>query len=106
MSRAAIKGFDVVLAIVLAAMTLAPADAAEPPRCLSASEQKAAIANKAALPLGRVVGNVRKRGEVVRARLCHEEGKGLVYMLTVLSRDGKVTRTTLDAADGQLLDGR
>ena len=106
MSRATIGRIGLFLAAFLTAMAAAPAGAAEPPRCLSAPEQKAAIANRAAVPLGRVVRNVRKRGEVVRARLCHEEGKGLVYVLTVLSRDGKVTHATVDAADGQLLDGR
>jgi uncharacterized membrane protein YkoI len=41
---------------------------------------------------------------VVRARLC-EGGKGLVYMLTVLSRDGKVARVTVDATSGSVLTG-
>ena len=47
---------------------------------------------------------VKRRGEVVRARLC-EGGKGLVYMLTVLSRDGKVAQVTVDATSGSVLTG-
>ena len=31
--------------------------------------------------------------------------KGLVYVLTVLARDGKVTVATVNAADGQWLEG-
>jgi uncharacterized membrane protein YkoI len=41
---------------------------------------------------------------VVRARLC-ESQNGLVYMLTVLARDGKVTRVTVDATSGSVLTG-
>jgi uncharacterized membrane protein YkoI len=43
-------------------------------------------------------------GEVVRARLCRQE-RGLVYVLTVLAQDGKVTQARVDAADGQWLEG-
>jgi uncharacterized membrane protein YkoI len=43
--------------------------------------------------------------EVVRARLCHH-GEDLVYVLTVLARDGKVTRTSVDAASGALVERR
>ena len=31
--------------------------------------------------------------------------KGLVYVLTVLARDGKVTEAMVDASDGHWLDG-
>ena len=40
--------------------------------------------------------------EVVRASLCEHDGH-LVYMLTVLGRDGKVTRATVDAANGTVI---
>ena len=46
-------------------------------------------------------------GEVVNARLCRREAsKGLVYVLTVLSRDGKVTHTTVDATSGKVVEAR
>jgi uncharacterized membrane protein YkoI len=42
---------------------------------------------------------------VVRARLCREE-TGLVYLLTLLARDGKVTHTAVDATSGKVVDAR
>ncbi len=43
-------------------------------------------------------------GEVVKARLCRQD-KSLVYVLTVLSRSGKVLQARVDAADGHWLGG-
>ncbi len=43
-------------------------------------------------------------GAVVRARLC-QGNDGLVYVLTVLARDGKVARLTVDAVKGTLVGG-
>lgn len=79
--------------------------------CLSAQEQRAATANGQAIPLAQAVravrGSVRARGsrEVVNARLCKQEN-GLVYVLTVLARDGKVSRATIDAGSGRLVEAR
>ena len=52
-------------------------------------------------------GSVRGRGsrEVVKARLCREPN-GLVYLLTLLTRDGKVTHTAVDATSGKVVDLR
>lgn len=47
----------------------------------------------------------RMPGTVVRARLCRGKD-GLVYVLTVLPRDGKVARLTVDAVKGTLIGGR
>jgi uncharacterized membrane protein YkoI len=90
-------------AFAMAVLTAAPADAAER-RCLTKEQQSAAITNGKAVRLSVAVRAVKRRGEVVRARLC-EGGKGLVYMLTVLSRDGKVVRVTVDATSGSVLTG-
>ena len=43
-------------------------------------------------------------GTLVRARLCRGND-GLVYVLTVLARDGKVARLTVDAVKGTLVGG-
>lgn len=78
--------------------------------CLSKVEQRAAIAHGQAVTLAAAIraarGSVRGRGarEVVRARLCREAGR-LVYVLTVLARNGKVTHTTVDAANGKVVRG-
>ena len=98
--------------LLIASATAAPAAevAKEKPRvCLSKSEQKAAISNGQAVTLAQAIrsirGSVRGRGsrEVVNAQLCREE-KGLVYLLTVLARDGKVTHMTVDATSGKVVD--
>jgi hypothetical protein len=91
---------------------LAAAAADRHPRtCLSKAEQRAAVAAHRALPLGQVRNNLnlgnRKgmRGDVISARLCTGQ-HGLVYVLTVLARSGKVSRVTVDAASGAVIRGR
>jgi uncharacterized membrane protein YkoI len=91
-------------AVGLALVSLAPAQAAEPARCLSGEQQRAAIAEGTAVPLAAALQTARRKmpGELVRARLCHEPGR-MVYKLTLLARDGKVRRATIDAASGTLV---
>jgi uncharacterized membrane protein YkoI len=91
-------------AVALATLAAEPAAAAERSKCLNKEQQRAAIASGKAVRLSVAVRAVKRRGEVVRARLC-EGTKGLVYMLTVLSRDGKVARVTIDATSGSVLTG-
>lgn len=95
------------LPAAVAALAALPAEAADPVRCLSPEQRRAAIATHRAIPLAAIVKVVKARvgGDVVRARLCEGNG-GLVYMLTVLARDGKVVRATIDATSGNLLSGR
>ena len=91
--------------VVLAAA--GPAAAADPPTCLRQEQRRAAVATHRAIPLARAVRDVRRRtagAEVVGARLCYH-GDELVYVLTVLARDGKVTRASVNAASGVLIDG-
>jgi uncharacterized membrane protein YkoI len=75
--------------------------------CLSREQQRQAIAAGKAVRLSVAIRNARARlgGEVVRARLCDGE-RGLVYLLTVLRKDGKVVRATVQASSGQLTSGR
>ena len=92
--------------VVLAAAQ--PAAAADPSVCLSQDQRRAAVASHRAIPLARAVRDVRRRtagGEVVGARLCYR-GSDLVYVLTVLGRDGKVTRASVNAASGAMIDGQ
>ena len=100
---------------VVAALTAlsVPARAASPEdrACLSKAEQKAALSSGQAVTLASAIrsvrGSVRGRGsrEVVKARLCREQN-GLVYRLTLLTRDGKVTHTAVDATSGKVVDVR
>jgi hypothetical protein len=82
--------------------------------CLSKAEQRAAISHGQAVTLATAIRAVRGRGvrargrgarEVVRAQLCRESG-GLVYVLTVLARNGKVTHMTVDASSGNVVHAR
>ena len=97
------------IAVVLVASALPAGAEDKAPVCLSKSEQRAAISSGQAVTLAQASrsarGSVRGRGarEVVNAKLCREE-KGLVYLLTVLSRDGKVTHMTVDATSGKVVD--
>ena len=107
----------VLLALALSVVTLtalsatALAAAAEDRACLSKAEQKNALSTGQTVTLAAAIrsarGSVRGRGarEVVKARLCREE-KGLVYLLTLLTRDGKVTHTAVDATSGKVVDLR
>ena len=101
------KALFLLLAVVIVFSLASETRGADPLRCLSPDQRRAAITNHQAVPLGRAMRAVRGRvaGEVVGARLCEGAG-GLVYMLTVLARDGKVTRATVDAVNGNLLGGR
>jgi uncharacterized membrane protein YkoI len=92
------------LAAFTAAVLAAERVEAEPARCLNKEQQRVAISSGKAVRLGVALKAVKRRGEVVRVCL-YEGGKGLVYMLTVLARDGKVTRVTVDATSGSVLSG-
>ena len=95
-----------LLAVVLI-VAAGPAAAADPAVCLSQEQRRAAVATHRAIPLAHAVRDVRSHlaGEVIRARLCYH-GDDLVYVLTVLARDGKVTRTSVNAASGAIIEAR
>jgi len=108
---------------VLAALTAvaaAPAvadEASHPPHepsfavrvCLNQKERRAEIEAGRVVTLATALHAAKSRmsGTLVRARLCrgHDEGHGLVYVLTVLAHDGKVARLTVDAVKGTLVGG-
>ncbi len=74
--------------------------------CLNKEAQQAAISSGQAIPLAQAIRAVHRRPrDVVKARLC-QDTKGLVYVLTLLARDGKVTRATIDASNGSVISGR
>jgi uncharacterized membrane protein YkoI len=73
-------------------------------RCLSRAEQRAEIAEHKLMRLSTAMKEVKRRigGDVVGARLC-QQGNELVYVLTVLTRNGKVARERVDAVTGAML---
>ena len=82
------------------------ASTAERKSCLTPDERRAMLAAHKAVPLAQAMHVVKAklRGEVLKARLCRHQ-RGLVYVLTVLAQDGKVTQARVDAADGRWLEG-
>lgn len=92
-----------LVALALYAPATARGDAVH---CLGKEQQRAAITSGRAVHLTVALRAARGRvpGEVVKARLC-ESPKGLLYLLTVLARDGKVTRLRVDAASGNVVGG-
>jgi uncharacterized membrane protein YkoI len=93
--------------MAMTVLLLAPARAAElAHNCLDQKERRAEIESGRVVRLDTALRAVRSKmpGTLVRARLCHGND-GLVYVLTVLARDGKVARLTVDAAKGTLADG-
>lgn len=99
----AAKGFLVALLVSCASA----AAAGETGGCLSQDQRRAAIASRQAIPLGKAmeVARTELKGEVLRARLCDHD-KELVYVLTVLAHDGKVTREIIDGKSGVVIHGR
>jgi hypothetical protein len=95
----------VAIAVFVLAVTVAQAaDVAAATNCLSREQRRAALASGKVVPLSAAIRAAKvRRADVVRARLC-ESPKGLVYLLTLLARDGKVTLATVDAASGKPAD--
>jgi uncharacterized membrane protein YkoI len=84
-----------------------PDTAAVSHACLDQKERKAVEESGKVIHLAAAMRAARKRapGTLVQARLCNGKD-GLVYVLTVLDRDGKVARLTVDAVKGTLLGQR
>ena len=94
------------LAFVLLLGLCLPVSAEEAVQCLTREQQRSAIVEGRAVPLAAVRRTLRQRmpGEVVRARLCQRPDR-LIYLLTVLARDGKVARAVVDASNGAVIGG-
>src|SRR3954447_13480695 len=95
-----------LLGVALGAAFPGIAGASERKACLSQEERRAVLNTHKAVPLAHAMHVVKAKvpGEVVKARLCLQE-RGLVYVLTVLAQDGKVTQARVDAAEGEWLEG-
>jgi hypothetical protein len=80
--------------------------ATEAPHCLTGEEQRAATANGKTVPLAAVIHTLhRAPKDVIKAQLCQEPER-LIYMLTLLGRDGKVKRAIVDATSGAVVGER
>jgi uncharacterized membrane protein YkoI len=102
---------DLALALALTVVSAPALAGPDEVACLSKAEQRAAISSGQTVTLAMAIrsvrGTVRGRGarEVVKARLCREPDR-LVYLLTLLTRDGKVTHTAVDATSGKVVEAR
>ena len=75
--------------------------------CLDQKERRAETASGGVVRLATAIHAAKSRmpGSVIQARLCRGQ-EGLVYVLTVLARDGKVARVVVDAVKGTLIGER
>ncbi len=96
----------ILIAIALIFVPQRMALAADVSSCLTREQRHAVQASGKVVPLAAAKRAVpAHKGEVVRAKLCQRQN-GLVYLLTLLARDGKVTHMAVDASSGRLAGGR
>ena len=75
--------------------------------CFNRQEQRAAVDQGLAIRLGEALRSINARNgdELLRAELCRNK-TGFVYVLTLLSRNGKVSRAIVDARSGAVIKDR
>jgi uncharacterized membrane protein YkoI len=86
-----------------------PSQAAEEAdhECFNRQEQRMAVNQGLAIRLGAALRSINARDgdELLRAELCRNK-TGLVYVLTILATNGKVSRTIVDARSGTVIKDR
>ena len=86
-------------------LVAAPAGAEDRQACLTKEQREAVATTGKVVPLAKAIRAVRGRSagrNILKARLCRQPN-GLVYVLTLLAHDGKVSNATVDAATGSIL---
>jgi uncharacterized membrane protein YkoI len=75
--------------------------------CFSAEDTRDHVVKHGLVALSDVVRSSRGQSsaDLISARLCETSGN-MVYMIAMLGRDGKVTRITIDARTGELINSR
>jgi hypothetical protein len=75
--------------------------------CFSRQEQRMAVLQGQAIRLGFAMRAIRAHDgdELLRAELCRNSS-GMVYVLTLLSRNGQVSRAVVDARNGTVIKSR
>jgi uncharacterized membrane protein YkoI len=75
--------------------------------CFSAEETRDHVQKLGLVALHDIVRSARGAGhaDLISARLCETNGN-MVYMITMLGREGKVMRLTVDARTGDLINNR
>ncbi|MEQ9691378.1 PepSY domain-containing protein [Bauldia litoralis] len=104
MIRKSLPALLLGMTLLLAGAT-APVDEAEAANCLSDRDARSAVQSGQAVSLSKMIKRIQSTtgGEIVPPpKLCKQGGQ-LVYIVNVLSPDGKVTKVTVDAASGSIL---
>jgi uncharacterized membrane protein YkoI len=98
-----VNRFALTVLVLIAAVQAA---AAEPRHCLSSEERRTVMRSHKLVPLAKAISRVKAHysGDIVAVRLC-EQGKHLVYVLTVLPQSGKIVNASVDAATGAVVGG-
>src|SRR5690349_23728134 len=101
------RRFFIFLALgaLLSAGSFGPASSASADGCLSPAEARQVAQSGQIVPLSRIIGQIRAaaNGEILPPpQLCNIDGR-LVYLVNVLTREGQVTRLTVDASSGNIL---
>jgi uncharacterized membrane protein YkoI len=97
--------------LTMAAAALALAAGLTPARanaaCFTAEETREQVQRHGLVPLNDVVRSARggSQTDLISARLCETAGN-LVYMIAMLGRDGKLSRLTVDARSGDVINHR
>ena len=75
--------------------------------CFSAEETRDHVQKLGLVALHDIVRSARGAGhaDLISSRLCETNGN-MVYMITMLGREGKVMRLTVDARTGDLINNR
>jgi len=99
------KTINIIIVLLALFTGLANAGLIVPARaqgCLGPAEQQQAINSGQARRFGVIAQSVSKRlnGTVLDGQLCRKGGR-LVYILTVVKKNGQTTRTIVDAQSGR-----
>lgn len=88
----------ILIAALTAGTLLLPHSADAQGRCMSRAEQRDAVRSGQAVRPGQLRRSVN--GKVLTLRLC-QGGRGLVWRMRVLGRDGRVVDRVIDARSGR-----
>jgi uncharacterized membrane protein YkoI len=77
------------------------------PDCLNEAEVREVVTNRVVIPQIQALRLARSTigGDAIRASLCRTEG-GLIYVITVLARDGKLERVRIKGETGEYLPAK
>lgn len=98
------RSFPTASTLAVCLVVGGPAFAADAEPCLSSGDATEAVASRKVVAPRDAIVLARRTvpdADVLRAALCREPDQ-LVYRITVLRRDGRLVRVTVDAPSGKL----